>query len=151
MKLYAIHTPRAVEAIAGPEGARAARMGFSFAALAFGPLWLLLRGTWWALFGYIVAAALVIALAWLGVIGPGAVAGLIGLGHLFLGVEGRELAQRARERGGRPLIDVIYAHSALEAEKIYLERALVAAPSPARRAAPLASPDVIGLFPEPGR
>ena len=151
MKLYAIHAPRAAEAIAGPEGARAARMGFSFAALAFGPLWLLLRGAWWAMFGYIVAAALVIALAWLDEIGPGAVAGLIGMGHLFLGFEGRTLAERARERGGRPLIDVIYAHSALEAEKVHLERAFVAAPAQARRAAPMASSDVIGLFPEPGR
>ncbi|MDE3175964.1 MAG: DUF2628 domain-containing protein [Pseudomonadota bacterium] len=151
MKLYAIHAPRAAEALAGPEGARAARLGFSLAALAFGPLWLLVRGAWWALLGYFVAAAALVALAGLGVLGPGAAAALAGLGQLYLGFEGRALAQRARERGGRALVDVIYAGSALEAEKIFLERAFVAAPAPTRRAAPLASPDVIGLFPEPGR
>ena len=151
MKLYAIHAPRAAEAVAGPEGASAARQGFSVAALVFGPQWLLFRGAWWALLGYFVAAAAGVALTWLGAIGPGAGAGLIVLAHLYLGFEGRTLAQRARERGGSPLVDVIYAHSAFEAEKLYLERALAAAPAQVRRAAPMAAPDVIGLFPEPGR
>lgn len=151
MKLYAIHAPRAAEAVAGPEGANAARQGFSVAALVFGPLWLLFCGAWWALLGYFVAAAAGVALTWLDVIRPGAGAGLMVLAHLYLGFEGRTLAQRARERAGRPLVDVIYAHSAFEAEKIHLERALSAAHTQARRAAPMAAPEVIGLFPEPGR
>jgi hypothetical protein len=151
MKLFAIHAPRAVEAVAGLEGARAARTGFSWAALLFGPLWLLARGLWAALIGYVILAAAVAALADFGWLGDGVAAGLVALGHLYLGVEGRALAIAARDRRGRALVDVIYARSALEAEKIYLERALRPAPPAALRGAPPASPDVIGLFPEPGR
>ena len=151
MRLYAIHAPRAVEAVAGPEGARAAKLGFSVAALVFGPLWLLLRAAWWALLAYVVAAAVVVALTVFHVVGPGVAAALCLVGQVFLGFEGRALALRARERGGRSLVDVIYADSTLGAEKIYLERALVSAPPAARRGAPPASTDVIGLFPEPGR
>jgi hypothetical protein len=151
MKLFAIHAPRATEAIGALEGVRAARTGFSLAALVFGPLWLLARGVWAALAVYVILVSAILALVAFGWLGDGAAAGLIALGHLYLGVEGRALAIAARDRGGRTLVDVVYARSALEAEKIYLERAQHPAPSPAWRGAPAASPDVIGLFPEPGR
>ncbi len=151
MKLFAIHAPRAAEAIGDLEGARAARTGFSLAALVFGPLWLLAGGVWAALAAYVMLAAAILALAAYGWLGVGAAAGLILLGHLYIGVEGRALAIAASDRGGRALVDVVYARSALEAEKIYLERALHPAPAAAWRGAPAASPDVIGLFPEPGR
>ena len=151
MKLFAIHAPRAAEAIGALEGVRAARTGFSIAALVFGPLWLLVRGAWAALAVYVILAAAVFVLAAFGWLGGGAVAGLIALGHFFLGLEGRALAIAARDRGGRALVDVVYARSGLEAEKVYLERALHSAPQAALRGAPPASPDVIGLFPEPGR
>ncbi len=64
---------------------------------------------------------------------------------------GAARAGAPRDRAGRALVDVVYARSALEAEKLYLERALHPAPPAAWRGAPAASPDVIGLFPEPGR
>ena len=155
MKLYAIHAPRAAEAFAGPEGARATRTGFSLAALVFGPLWLLVRGLWLALTGYAVLAALVVLALHEGWLRLGAALLLFALAHLYLAVEGRALRLRARWRAGRPLVDVVHAHSALEAEKIYLDRALgTNAPppsTPAPRAQPPGGGDVIGLFPEPGR
>jgi hypothetical protein len=151
MKLFAIHAPRATEAGAGLEGAWAARTGFSFAALVFGPLWLLARSVWAALAVYVILAAAVVALAASGWLGGGAAFWLIALGHLYLGLEGRALAIAARDRAGRALVDVVYAGSPLEAEKIYFDRALHPSPPPALRGAPLASPDIIGLFPEPGR
>lgn len=151
MKLFAIHAPRATEAIGDLEGARAARTGFSLAALVFGPLWLLLRGAWAALAVYVILAAAVVGLAVFGWLGVGAAAALVALGHLYLGLEGRALAIAARDRGGRALVDVVFAGSALEAEKVYLERVLHPTAPAARRGAPPASPDVIGLFPEPGR
>jgi hypothetical protein len=151
MKLFAIHASRASEAVGALEGVRAARTGFSLAALVFGPLWLLARGAWAALGVYVILVAAVFLLAASGWLGGGAVAGLIALGHLYLGLEGRGLAIAARDRGGRALVDVVYAQSVLEAEKIYLERVLHPLPQPALRVAPAASPDVIGLFPEPGR
>ncbi|HXT09625.1 MAG TPA: DUF2628 domain-containing protein [Roseiarcus sp.] len=151
MKLFAIHAPRATEAIGDLEGARAARTGFSLAALVFGPLWLLLRGAWAALAVYVVLVAAVVGLATSGCLGLGAATALVVLGHLYLGLEGRALAIGARDRGSQPLVDVVFAGSALEAEKVYLERVLHPAPPAPRRGAPAASPDVIGLFPEPGR
>ncbi len=147
MKLFAILAPRTVEAVAGPEGARAVRTGFSVLGLVFGPLWLLFRGLWLALLGYAILAAAVIALVRFGWLTFGAALALDALAHLYVAFEGRALALR----GGRALVDVIFARSALEAEKLYLERTLAAAPPAAVRGAPPASPEVIGLFPEPGR
>jgi hypothetical protein len=146
VKLYAIHAPRG----GGPESARAARAGFSWAALIFGPLWLLARGLWLALIVYVVLAVGIGALVSQGWLAPGAATLLSALGHLYLGVEGRALAIFARDRAGRELVDVVHAQSALEAEKIYLERALHPGSATALRVPP-AAPDVIGLFPEPGR
>ena len=117
----------------------------------FGPLWLLARGLWLELLAYVVVYFAAFALVGLGVLSPGRAVALVALGHLYLAVEGRALALAARERGGRPLVDLVYAGSALEAEKIYLERFLRPAPPSPRRGAPPAQPDVIGLFPEPGR
>ena len=151
MKLFAIHAPRTAEAVAGPEGAHAARTGFAAFALVFGPLWLLFRGLWLGLVVYVIAEAAVIALVRLGWIFPPAGLGLIALGHLYLAFEGRALAIASRQFWGRPLLDIVCAGSALEAEKIYLERVLKGDPPFARRGAPSASPEVIGLFPEPGR
>jgi hypothetical protein len=151
MKLYAIHAPLTVDAVAGPEGARAARTGFSLAALLFGPLWLLARGLWLALLAYAILAAAAIGLVRAGVLSAEAATALAALGQLYLAVEGRALALAARERAGRPLVDLVHAHSALEAEKIYLDRVLRPVPPAPRRGAPPAPIDVIGLFPEPGR
>jgi hypothetical protein len=151
MKLFAIHAPFGPAVLSGLESARAARTGFSLAAFLFGPLWLLVRGLWLALIGYVVLAALIVFAARSGGLSPGATIALIALAHLYLGVEGRAIAVAARARAGRPLVDVIYARSALEAEKLYFERALAAAPAIAPRGAAYAEEGVIGSFPEPRR
>ncbi len=151
MKLFAIHAPIGPAVLSGLESARAARTGFSFAALLFGPLWLLARGLWLALVVYVVAAALIVFAARSGGLSPGATIALIALAHLYIGVEGRAIAVGARARAGRPLVDVIYARSALEAEKLYFERALAAAPSAAPVGFARGDEGVIGSFPEPRR
>ena len=148
MKLFTIHAPIGPAVLAGLEGARAARTGFSFAALVFGPLWLLVRGLWLALVGYVLLAVLVAGLVGYGWLRPGAALALLALAELYLGVEGRALAVVARARARRPLVDVIYARSALEAEKLYFERALAAAPAVAPRGVARAEEGVIGSFPE---
>ena len=151
MKLYAIHAPRAAEAYSGPEGARAASTGFSFVALVFGPLWLLFRGLWLALTGYVALGLLIFLAARQGWLRPEAAVLLFALGNLYLAVEGRALAMRARWRSGKPMVDVVYAQSALEAEKIYLERAFASGAATWREPPPPGGAPVIGLFPEPGR
>jgi hypothetical protein len=151
MRLFAIHAPIGPAVLSGLESARAARTGFSFAALLFGPLWLLARGLWLALIGYVVMAALIVGLVRYGWFSPGAALALFALAGLYLGVEGRALAVAARSRAGRPLVDVIYARSGLEAEKLYFERALAAIPGAAPRGVAYAEEGVIGSFPEPRR
>lgn len=152
MKLYLIHAPLGLESVAAAELARADAAGFSWPALLFGPFWLLAKRQWIALAGYVVCAVAAIALGRSGFLAPVVTPLLFTLGHLWLGFQGRALAAAARERRGLALADVIFAGSALEAEKIYVERKL--RPLAPRRAGPLApgaSGDVIGLFPEPGR
>ena len=148
MKLYAIHAPLA--ALSAPEKIRAASTGFSWAGLVFGPFWLLARGLWLARFVYALAVAAVVAAVHFGVLRSAAGLALFALGHLYVACEGRAMRVAALARAGRPVADVIYAQSALEAEKLFLERAL-ATPAPAWRGGPPASSDIIGLFPEPGR
>jgi len=143
MKLYAIHAPLVAQA--APEKVRAATTGFSLMGFVFGPLWLLVRGLWPPLVVYLAAWAAVAAAVRFGGLAPGAALALHALGHLYIGLEGR--AMRARRR--LPLADVIYAGSALEAEKVYLERLFGQAPA---RVPGAAGPnEIIGLFPEPGR
>jgi hypothetical protein len=151
MKLYAIHAPLGIEAVASAEGARAARTGFSFAALLFGPLWLLARGLWLALILYAALAAAVVSASSAGWLSAAAATGLFLLGNIYLGFAGRGIAAAARERAGRPLVDVVFAGSALEAEKVYLERVLRPSPPLGSRRPPAPPPEIIGLFPEPGR
>ena len=144
MKLFAIHAPLVAQA--APEKVRAAKTGFSLAGFVFGPLWLLVRGLWLAFFAYLAAWAVVAAAVRLGELTQVAAVALQLLGHLYIGFEGRAMRARAR----LPLADVIYAGSALEAEKVFLER-LFDQPRGARGAGAPALNDVIGLFPEPGR
>jgi len=148
MKLYAIHAPLVAQA--APEKVRAATTGFSLAAFVFGPLWLLVRGLWLAFAVYLALWLAVAAAVRFGGLAPGAALALDVLAHLYVGLEGRALRVAARARSGRPLADVIYAGSALEAEKMFLER-LFGQAAPARYTGAPGSGDIIGLFPERGR
>ena len=148
MKLYAIHAP--LVALSAPEKVRAVATGFSPAGLVFGPLWLLARGLWLALIAYVAALAGIGLALRLGVLTPAAALALIALGHIYVACEGRALASAARARAGRPVADVIFARSALEAEKLFLERILMR-PAPAWGGGVPVAGEVIGLFPEPSR
>lgn len=148
MKLYAIHAP--LVALSAPDKILAASTGFSLAGLVFGPLWLLARGLWLVLLAYVLAEVVVVAAVRFGVLTPAAALALDALGHLYVACEGRALRSAARARGGRPVADVIYAHSALEAEKLFLERTLTV-PAPAWGGGVPVASDIIGLFPEPSR
>jgi hypothetical protein len=148
MKLYAIHAPLVAQA--APEKVRAARTGFSLAGFVLGPLWLLARGLWLPLVVYVALWLAVAAAVRLGGLTLGTALALDLLAHVYVGLEGRALRIAARARAGRPLTDVIYAGSALEAEKMFLERLLGQA-APARYSGAPASSDIIGLFPERGR
>jgi hypothetical protein len=113
-------------------------------------LWLLARGLWLAFVVYIALWLAVAAAVRFGGLALSAALALDLLAHLYVGLEGRAVRIVARARAGRPLTDVICAGSALEAEKMFLER-LLAPSAPARYSGAPATGDIIGLFPERGR
>lgn len=83
------------------------RDGFSWAAFALAPFWLLRHRLWLALLTYLALAAALIAFA------PGSLPGLglIGL-HLLAGFEGRDLLRLRLARVGRPEHGVVLAPDA---------------------------------------
>jgi hypothetical protein len=154
MTLFSVHIP--VEARDPQEIADRIRVipeKASLAAFLLGPIWLVAQGAWmaagvWAA----VMAALVGAFVWLG-LAPEGLATVIVLIQVFIGVEGHQMARGAASRGRFRIADVVNARNADEAESQALRR-LIAAPQPARPAAPIYRPasDLphIGLFPGAG-
>jgi hypothetical protein len=155
MTIYAVHSS-AGDGDAAFERMRLLKLGFSWGALVFGPLWLLAHRLWRPLAVFILAAALVGFAVAEGALGGGAAAWLYLLSALYFGFEGRALEGAALTRRGRPLADIVCAADISAAEASFLTRAL--APQPPRGAPlahttppPSAPPHVLGLFPEAGR
>lgn len=100
------------------------REGFSFAATLFGPLWLLWKGLWLALLGYLILGT---ALAFL----PEPWAGWAGLAmQLLLGFHARDLQRWTLRRGGLVETGAVVAPD----EELALLRLLRARPDLARGA-----------------
>jgi Protein of unknown function (DUF2628) len=131
---------------------------FGRGAFLFGPLWMIWRRLWVELLVYLAAMALIAyALRALGVGGLTIVV-VFGLIHLFLGLEATTLVRWARVRRGWRDCGVVIADDLDMAERRFFDSrvALRAAARPAPMATPgplragPSSPDIIGLFPEPG-
>src|SRR5260221_4731277 len=74
MAVYTVHVPLSRDGASAPERFVFVRDGFSFAALLFGPLWMLRHRMWLALLGYsVVTAALALGLRLHASAGAGAV------------------------------------------------------------------------------
>ncbi len=137
------------------EQARVLPESFTWPALIFGGVWLLLKRLWLAFLLY--------GLAWAGIVWLQRQIGFsfaaVMLSHLalglFLGFEGQNLIARKLTRKGWRLVDVVEAPDLSSAERRYFERALPEGTSQ-RAFAPAAAParftsgpsPVIGLFPE---
>jgi len=156
MTIFAAHCapefPRSSETL---EQARVFRVGFVWAALLFGPLWLVARRLWRPLALWIVAAALAGAATTHGRLDPAAAFWLYVLAALYLGFEGRALEAAALTRRGRPLADIVCAADSSGAERAFFARAADMAeplrpPAPPRGGSAGGAPHVIGLFPEAG-
>jgi hypothetical protein len=154
MAIYAVHSPTLDgDPASAFDRAKVLRLGFSFWAFAFGPLWLLAKQVWLALGAWILGAAIVGLAVAFGVLQPGAGLSLYWLAALFLGIEGRALQSWALTRRGLPLADVVAAGDSETAERGFLTRALASPPSAGSRAGNPASPganEIIGLFPRAG-
>ncbi len=154
MAIYAVHEAAAVDAAQGALNARFIRQGYSPAAFAFGPFWLLANRLWRALALWLVAAALVAAaLAW-DLLQPAAALALYELSALLIGLEGAAWLSAALSRRGFAMIDIAAGANREAAEIRYFsgrgDAPPAVAPAP-RLAQPSGPGSIIGLFPEASR
>jgi hypothetical protein len=161
MAVYTVHEPPSrAGATSAPQPERFVfvRDGFSFAALLFGPLWMLRHRMWLALLGYaVVVAALALVLHLRASVGVGAV--VWALFALLLGFEAGTLRRFTLGRRGYRNIGVVVGDDLELAERRFFdawvrkdsrgEPAGTAAFTPSLRM-PHPGSDVLGLFPEPG-
>ena len=168
MSVYTVHEPplRPADARADPERFAFVRDGFSVWAFLVAALWMLWHRMWLVLLIYLVVAAGVeAAMRYAGV--PGAVIVIVGLLiSLLIGIEASTLRRFTLARRGWKNIGVVSGEDLEDAERRFFDGWVREAPaerpsSPPRhigirrrrhRALPRLpqSPDVIGLFPEPG-
>jgi hypothetical protein len=162
MAVYTVHEPPLrAGATAAPEPERFVfvRDGFSFWALLFGPLWMLRHRMWLVLLGYgVVVTALSLVLH----LQASAMVGTIvwTLLALLLGFEAGTLRRFTLGRRGFRNIGIVVGDDLELAERRFFDAwvrkdSVPAAPggapalTPSRRM-PSSTPDVLGLFPEPG-
>jgi len=129
------------------------RDGFSWAALIFGPLWLIAQRMWAVLAGWLVVTAALSALDyWLG--GPGPVV-VNALFNLLFALEANFLRGWTLEKKGWHFMGVATGRDQDECERDFFADWAKRRPDyfklpPAARKA-LAPRQVIGVFPAPGR
>jgi hypothetical protein len=174
MAVYTVHQPPLRAGATSPEPERFVfvRDGFSFAALLFGPLWMLRHRMWLVLLGYGVVVAglsLVLHLHASGTVG----AIVWALVALLLGFEAGTLRRFTLSRRGFRNVGIVVGDDLELAERRFFDSWVrkdwvgrdaagrndspgPAAPgggapalTPAPRM-PRSTPDVLGLFPEPG-
>jgi hypothetical protein len=165
MAVYTVHQPplKKYEGLPDPERFAFVRDGFSFWAFLFGPLWMLRHRMWLVTLGYlIVALTMTLALRL-----AGAPTGVMLLATFLLamlvGLEAGTLRRFTLGRRRFRNLGVIVADNRDLAERRFFDswvhgEALAPASPPASvpaSAAPASgrttgTPDVIGLFPQPG-
>ena len=137
------------------------RERFSLGAFLFGPLWMIWKRQWIVLIIYLVVVGFieyglqVVGMGWL------VLAFVFGLIQLLIGLEATTLLRWTRVRHGWRDCGVVIADDLEMAERRFFENrtALRPATGPVPMSTPAqlsaaqvepSSPDIIGLFPEPG-
>jgi len=152
MSVYTVHVE---SADASAANARFIREGFSWAALIFGPLWLLAHRLWLAFLIYSLAITLTAALAHALHLTNGAAMLLSELVSVYLALEGHRFWQYRLENHGWPMVDIVTAANLEAAERIFYSRWPQQQP-PAQAALVPVQPvkysgtDILGLFPQKG-
>ena len=95
--------------------------GFSRAAEAFGPLWLLANRLWLVLLGYFAALALIWAGVWLFGLSPRALSYAVGALHLIIGLEADSLKRWTLERNGWQMAGAVNGRNAEECERRFFD------------------------------
>lgn len=95
--------------------------GFSFAALLFAPLWLIVHRLWWPLLGYVLAnGAFEITKLALPSLGSWMSLALVAL-HLLIALEASTLRQWGLARQGWRMLGTVTGRSAAECERRFYE------------------------------
>ena len=163
MAIYTVHEPplKRYDTVTDPERFKFVRDGFSFWAFLLAPIWMLRHRMWLVLIGYVATIVLVeIGLHLLGASGTArTVVGL--LVSLLVGIEAGTLLRFTLGRRGFSNVGLVAGDDLEAAERRFFDtwvRRDAAAPSASPPSPPVtppprvttASPEVIGLFPEPG-
>ena len=165
MSIYTVHPPplRVADAFPDPERFAFVRDGFSFPAFLLAALWMLWHQMWLVLLLYVaVALGAETALYYAGV--PAAIIVAVGLiASLLLGIEAATLRRFTLARQGWKDVGIVSGHDRQDAEQRFFEawvraaagkRAKPAVPAAHQVSSPVPrrpqSPEVIGLFPNPG-
>lgn len=157
MAIYTVHEPvHASDDVTRADVTAFIREAFTFWGFLFGPLFLLWHRLWLALLAWILVVAAIGGLAFALHVSPLACAILLGLLHVFLGVEGNDLRRGGLARRGFRLADVVSGSERAFAELTFFSRREDAVTGEARgpanwAAMPDPTPTVIGMFPEGGR
>ena len=168
MAVYTVHQPplRATEAAPDPQRFVFVRDGFYFWAFMATWLWMAWHRMWLVLLVYVVGATAVEGAAYYAGAGRGGAVVVGLLIALLIGIEAGTLRRFTLARRGWKNVGVVSAYDLEDAERRFFADWVRAAPtarsapaapprnSPPPPAPPLPrmpqSPDVIGLFPEPG-
>jgi hypothetical protein len=164
MAVYTVHEPPLPANAASPPPERFVfvRDGFSLPAALFGPFWMLRHGMWLVLLCYVLVLALLGALVRLAQGSDGAALSVSILLALLIGFEAGTLRRFTLARRRFRNVGVVVADDVELAERRFFDSWVNASasgePKPPSAAAaafapagvPRSSPDVIGLFPEPG-
>jgi hypothetical protein len=163
MPTYTVHAPppRENESVANPERFRFVRDGFHFWAFLVSPLWLLLHRLWLVLLLYVVVTGAINVGLFL-IAAPASVKVLASLiVALLVGFEAGTLERWTLSRRRWSTLGFVIGDDRETAERRFFAEWAKHAGSPpplpqavaaqtAVPARPVAGPDVIGLFPEPG-
>jgi hypothetical protein len=162
MPTYTVHEPPMKNArAADPQRFVFVRDGFHFWAFLLAPLWLLYRRLWLAFVLYLVVSVVVQVLFWL--LGtPGGARTVIGLlVGLLIGLEASTIRRWTYARRKWKTIGVVSGDDEEEAERRFFSEWVTRAPEEIKPASaaplalprrdPVASGDIIGLFPQPER
>ncbi len=167
MSVYTVHEPPAWTAGPLPDAERFVfvRDGFSFWAFLLAPLWMLWHRMWLVLAGYVVVTVVLEAPMVVFGISRAAIS-VVGLFmSLLIGLEASTLRRFTLQRRGWRNVGIVSGDDVEDAERRFFDAWLrqtptqrtanAAAPPPPPAAPPIMpraprTPDVIGLFPQPG-
>ena len=154
MAIYTVHVPlQTRDALQAADRTRFLREGFSWGALAFGPLWLMWRRLWLELFFYIVVVGLIIAAQKFWGLAEEAGPALILLIHLLLGLEGSAMRAARLDRRQFDCCDVVAGTKRDDIERRFFARWTGFGAAPSSPAQPVPMPDppaAFGILPGSG-